>query len=243
MRFEGKRVLIWGGNSGIGLAAAVEFTKEGGRVLIIGRNDATLDAAVKQVGPGTVGIKADIADLDAQDRVYELVRSELGGLDVLFFNSGIGGAIPFEQMTVEKWDEMMNVNLRGPFFAVQKALPLMQRGASIVLTSSIGHFKGLPGNSHYAAAKAGIRSLARNIGVELVGQGIRVNCLSPGPIDTPLLARSGMESLREMVREMNPMKRFGESVEAARAALFLASDDSSYITGFDLVVDGGMCSF
>ena len=162
---------------------------------------------------------------------------------MLFVNSGIGGAIPFEQMTVEKWDEMMNVNLRGPFFAVQKAVPLMQRGASIVLTSSIGHFKGLPGNSHYAAAKAGIRSLARNIGVELVGQGIRVNCLSPGPIDTPLLARSGMESLREMVREMNPMKRFGESVEAARAALFLASDDSSYITGVDLVVDGGMCSF
>jgi NAD(P)-dependent dehydrogenase (short-subunit alcohol dehydrogenase family) len=243
MRFNDKRVVIWGGNSGIGLAAAIEFRKEGGRVLIIGRNASTLDAAVKQVGAGTIGIQADIADLDALDRVYEQVERELGRIDVLFVNSGIGGSIPFREMTPEKWDEMMNVNLRGPCFAVQKALRLMQRGASIVLTSSIGHFKGLPGNSHYAAAKAGVRSLARSIGVELVAVGIRVNCLSPGPIDTPLLARSGMESLREPVRQMNPMKRWGEPAEAARAVLFLASDDASYITGVDLVVDGGMCSF
>lgn len=243
MRFSDKRVVIWGGNSGIGLAAAIEFKKEGGRVLIIGRNGATLDAAVKQIGPGTAGIRADIAELEALDRVYEQVERELGRIDVLFVNSGIGGSIPFLQMTPQKWDEMMNINLRGPCFAVQRALRLMQRGASIVLTSSIGHFKGLPGNSHYAAAKAGIRSLARNIGVELVDEGIRVNCLSPGPIDTPLLARSGMESLREPVRELNPMKRWGNPTEAARAALFLASDDASYITGADLVVDGGMCSF
>jgi NAD(P)-dependent dehydrogenase (short-subunit alcohol dehydrogenase family) len=243
MRFTDKRVVIWGGNSGIGLAAAVEFRKEGGRLLIIGRSDATLKAAVKQVGPGTIGIQADISDLDALDGVYERVESELGGIDVLFVNSGIGGSIPFEQMTVQNWDEMMNVNLRGPYFAVQKALRLMTRGASIVLTSSIGHLKGLPGNSHYGAAKAGIRSMARGIGVELVAQGIRVNCLSPGPIDTPLLARSGMEALREPVRQMNPMQRWGEPVEVARAALFLASDDASFITGVDLVVDGGMCSF
>jgi len=243
MRFTDKRIVIWGGNSGIGLAAALEFRREGGRVLIIGRNASTLAAAVKQVGPGTAGIRADISDLDALDGVYEQVERELGRIDVLFVNSGIGGSVPFREMTVADWDEMLSVNLRGPFFAVQKALRLMQRGASIVLTSSIGHFKGLPGNSHYCAAKAGIRSLARSIGVELVADGIRVNCLSPGPIDTPLLARSGMEALREPVRQMNPMKRWGEPAEAARAVLFLASNDASFITGVDLVVDGGMCSF
>jgi len=243
MRFSGKQVVIWGGNSGIGLAAAVEFRKEGGRVLIIGRNAETLAAAVKEVGPGTAGIRADISDLGALDGVYEQVRQEFGHIDVLFVNSGIGGTIPVREMSVEKWDEMFDVNLRGPFFAVQKALPLMQRGTSIVLTSSIGHFRGLSGNSHYAAAKAGIRSLARSFGVELVGEGIRVNCMSPGPIDTPLLVRSGMEALREPVRQMNPMKRWGDPAEAARAVLFLASDDASFITGTDLVVDGGMCSF
>ncbi|MBS0367018.1 MAG: SDR family oxidoreductase [Proteobacteria bacterium] len=243
MRFNGKQVVIWGGNSGIGLAAAVEFRKEGARVLIIGRNADTLASAVRQVGPDTVGIRADISDLDALESVYGQVRQALGRIDVLFVNSGIGGSIPFREMTTKAWDEMFNVNLRGPYFAVQRALPLMQRGSSIVLTSSIGHFRGLPGNSHYAAAKAGIRSLARNIGVELVGEGIRVNCLSPGPIDTPLLGRSGMEALREPVRELNPMKRWGDPAEAARAALFLASQDASFITGVDLVVDGGMCSF
>ncbi len=243
MRFKDKQVVIWGGNSGIGLASAIEFRKEGGRVLIIGRNPNTLDAALRQIGPDALGIRADISDLAELDRVYEQIGRELGCIDVLFVNSGIGGAIPLRQMTVAKWDEMMNVNLRGPFFAVQKALPLLRRGSSIVLTSSIGHFRGLPDNTHYAAAKAGIRSLARTIGVELVGEGIRVNCLSPGPIDTPLLGRSGMEALREPVREINPMKRWGDPVEAARAVLFLASDDASFITGFDLVVDGGMCSF
>jgi NAD(P)-dependent dehydrogenase (short-subunit alcohol dehydrogenase family) len=126
---------------------------------------------------------------------------------------------------------------------MQKALPLMRSGASIVLTSSIGHLRGRPGNSHYAAAKAGIRSLARSIGAELVGEGIRVNCFSPGPIDTPLLERSGMESMRDFIRESVPMKRFGGAAEAARAVLFLASNDSSYITGVDLTVDGGVCSF
>jgi NAD(P)-dependent dehydrogenase (short-subunit alcohol dehydrogenase family) len=243
MRFKDKNIVIWGGNSGIGLAAAIEFRREGGRVFILGRNPETLSSAQREVGPDTKTLRADISDLAALDGVYEEVRKSLGSIDVLFVNSGIGGAIPFAQMTVEKWDEMFNVNLRGPYFAVQRALPLMKSGASIVLTSSIGHLRGWPGNSHYAAAKAGIRSLARNIGVELVGQGIRVNCLSPGPIDTPLLGRSGMEALREPVRESNPMKRFGNAAEAARAALFLASNDASYITGVDLTVDGGICSF
>jgi NAD(P)-dependent dehydrogenase (short-subunit alcohol dehydrogenase family) len=243
MRFKDKKIVIWGGNSGIGLAAAIEFHREGGRVFILGRNPETLNSAQREVSPDTNALRADIADLSALDGVYDEVRKRLGGIDVLFVNSGIGGAIPFRDMTVEKWDEMFDVNLRGPYFAVQKALPLMKTGASIVLTSSIGHLRGFPDSSHYAAAKSGIRSLARSLGAELVGEGIRVNCLSPGPIDTPLLGRSGMEGLREYIQETNPMKRFGTSTEAARAVLFLASNDASYITGVDLTVDGGVCSF
>lgn len=243
MRFKDKNIVIWGGNSGIGLAAAIEFRREGGRVLILGRNPESLRSAQRAVGTDSKALQADISNIAALDGVYQEIRKAFASIHVLFVNSGIGGSIPFRQMTLEKWDEMFNVNLRGPYFAVQKALPLMKAGASIVLTSSIGHLRGLAGNSHYAAAKAGIRSLARNIGVELVAEGIRVNCLSPGPIDTPLLGRSGMEPLREHIRDTNPMKRFGEAAEAARAALFLASDDASYITGVDLVVDGGSCSF
>ena len=243
MRFKDKNIVIWGGNSGIGRAAAIEFQREGGRLFILGRNAETLSSTQREVGPDAKARRADISDLAALDDVYDEVRESFGRIDVLFVNSGIGGAISCREMTVEAWDEMFDVNLRGPYFAVQKALPLMASGASIVLTSSIGHLRGFPGNSHYAAAKAGIRSLARTLGAELVGDGIRVNCVSPGPIDTPLLGRSGMEGLRDYIIESNPMKRFGEATEAARAVLFLASSDASFITGVDLTVDGGVCSF
>jgi NAD(P)-dependent dehydrogenase (short-subunit alcohol dehydrogenase family) len=243
MRFTGKSVVILGGNSGIGLASAIEFAQEGARVVITGRNETTLAAAAAQIGAGTIAVRADTSDLDDLDRLFAQVKEKIGGIDVLFVNSGIGGTVPLMQMTPAIWDEMQNVNLRGPFFAVQKAVPLMSRGGSIVLTSSIGHLKGLPGNSHYAAAKAGLRSLARNLGAELVDSGIRVNCVSPGPIDTPLLARSNMEHMREFIREQNPMKRWAHPRETARTVLFLASDDASFITGADLLVDGGMCNF
>jgi len=243
MRFQQKIVVILGGNSGIGLASALEFAKEGGQVVITGRNEQTLAAAAAQIGPGTLAIRADTSKLEDLDRLYAQIREKLGRIDVLFVNSGIGGMVSLMEMTPEIWDEMHNVNLRGPFFAVQKAVPLMGRGGSIVLTSSIGHLKGLPGNSHYGSAKAGIRSLARTLGFELVASGILVNCLSPGPIDTPLLSRSHMDHIREDVRQLNPMKRWADPREAARAVLFLASDDASFVTGVDLLVDGGMCSF
>jgi len=243
MRFTGKSVVILGGNSGIGLASAIEFAQEGARVVITGRNETTLAAAAAQIGTGTIAVRADTSNLDDLDRLFAQVKEKIGRIDVLFVNSGIGGTVPLMQMTPAIWDEMQNVNLRGPFFAIQKAVPLMSRGGSIVLTSSIGHLKGLPGNSHYAAAKAGLRSLARNLGAELVDSGIRVNCVSPGPIDTPLLERSNMEHMREFIRELNPMKRWAHPREAARTVLFLASDDASFITGADLLVDGGMCNF
>ena len=247
-RFEGRVVLVAGGNSGIGLAAAVAFAGEGARVIVTGRDPATLRAAQDQIGHGALALQSDIKDLHAGTALIERVRSDYGRIDVLFVNAGIGAFIPVEQVTEEAWDHMAGVNLKGPYFLIQKALPLLGTGSSIVLTSSIGHCKGLPGNSVYAAAKAGLRSLARNLGVELVARGIRVNCVSPGPIDTPLFTRSGipadeLEDMREMMRGNVPMKRFGTSEECARAVLFLASSEASFITGVDLLVDGGVVSF
>lgn len=248
MQFKDKIVVVMGGNSGIGLASAVAFAREGARVAITGRNPQTLAEAAELIGPGTLAVQADMVDLAAMDSFFAQIQERYGRIDVLFVNAGIGRFTPMDQVTEALWDEMQSINLKGPFFAVQKAAPLMGRGGSIVLTSSIGHVKGLPGNSVYAASKAGLRALVRNLGVELVGRGIRVNCFSPGPIDTPLLGRSGVppqeiEALRQFITEQVPMKRFGTSEEAAAAVLFLASDAASFVTGIDLFVDGGMVSF
>lgn len=247
-RFQDKIVVVIGGNSGIGLASAVAFAREGAWVVISGRNAATLASAAEKIGPGTLALQADIADLQAMGRFFQAVQDRHGRIDVLFVNAGIGRFTPLEQVTEALWDEMQSVNLKGPFFAVQRAVALMGAGASIVLTSSIGHVKGIPGNSAYAASKAGLRALVRNLGAELVGRGIRVNCFSPGPIDTPLLYRSGVPeadvpALREFITSNVPMKRFGTPEEAARPVLFLASDEASFITGIDLFADGGMVSF
>jgi NAD(P)-dependent dehydrogenase (short-subunit alcohol dehydrogenase family) len=248
MRFQDKVVLVIGGNSGIGLASAVAIAREGGRVVITGRNAQSLDKASAAIGQGALAIQCDVADIAASERLMSRMKLDYGRIDVLFMNAGIGGFTPFEQATPEYWDHMMAVNLKGPYFAIQKALPLMSRGGSIVLTSSIGHCKGIAGNSVYAATKAGLRSLARNLGAELVERGIRVNCLSPGPIDTPLFDRSGIPpeqqpAMRDMMISHIPMKRFGTSEEVANAAMFLASTDSSFVTGVDLIVDGGVVSF
>jgi len=247
-RFTNKSVVIIGGNSGIGLASAKAFAREGARVLITGRDPQTLRSAQEEIGHDALAMRSDVKDLTAHGLLMERVRADLGRIDVLFVNAGMGGFIPFEQVTEEFWDQVTNVNLKGPYFLIQKALALMGAGASIVLTSSIGHCKGIPGNSVYAAAKAGMRSLARNLGVELVSRGIRVNCVSPGPIDTPIFNRSGvppeeLAGMREAIRMQIPMKRFGESEECAGAVLFLASSEASFITGVDLLVDGGIVSF
>lgn len=247
-RFQDKVVLITGGNSGIGLASAIAFAQEGARVIITGRDASTLRSAQDQIGHGALAVQSDVKDLKAGATLIERVRKDYGRIDVLFANAGGGNFVPFEQVTEELWDHMTAMNLKGPYFLIQKALPLMSAGSSIVLTSSIGHCKGLPGNSVYAASKAGLRSLARNLGSELVGRGIRVNCISPGPIDTPIFTRSGipepqLKSMREMMTSQVPMKRFGTSEECARAVLFLASNEASFITGVDLLVDGGVVSF
>jgi NAD(P)-dependent dehydrogenase (short-subunit alcohol dehydrogenase family) len=248
VRFAEKVVVIIGGNSGIGLASAMAFAQEGARVLITGRDPHTLRVAQEQIGHGAIAVQSDVKDLGAGAALIERVRGTFGRIDVLFVNAGGGAFVPFEQVTEEFWDDLNGVNIKGPYFLIQKALPLMAAGASIVLTSSIGHCKGIPGNSVYAATKAGMRSLARNLGAELVGRGIRVNCVSPGPIDTPLFTRSGIPSeelagVRETIRGQIPMKRFGTSEECAAAVLFLASSEASFITGVDLLVDGGVVSF
>ncbi|MCP5146345.1 MAG: SDR family oxidoreductase [Gammaproteobacteria bacterium] len=248
MRFENKVVVIFGGNSGIGLASAKAFAAEGAQVVITGRNPDTLASAAREIGPAAHAIQSDIAVLAQIDNVVAAVKAKFGRIDVLFVNAGVGRFMPLESVTEQDWDEIQHINLKGPFFAVQKCVPLMGHGGSIVLTSSIGHAKGLPGNSVYAASKAGLRALARNFGAELVGRGIRVNCFSPGPIETPIINRSGVPpeqipALREMMINNIPMHRMGTAEEAARAVLFLASEDASFVTGIDLFVDGGAVSF
>ncbi len=245
-RFENKVVVVFGGNSGIGLAAARDFAAEGARVVITGRDAATLAVAERQVGPGTLAIRSDIADLAALDEVYRRVREQCGRIDVLFVNAGIGGFVPASAVTPEFWDSVHSVNLRGCFFAAQKALPLMGNGGAIVFTGSIGSQLAAPGNVTYAAAKAGLRAVARNFAAELLPQGIRVNMVSPGATETPILYRNpgmddqAVDGLRKMMIANTPMKRMGTPEEIARAVLFLSSGEASFITGIDLFVDGGV---
>ena len=245
MRFQDKVVVVLGGNSGIGLAAARAFAGEGATVRITGRHRETLDAAVAEL-PGARGFRADIADLAAMDEVYREIGAADGRIDVLFVNAGIGGFAPLRAITEDAWDQVHAVNLKGCVFALQKALPLMKRGASVVVTGSIGAHGALEGNGTYAAAKAGLYMAMKVFAKELVGEGIRVNVVSPGPIDTPLLRRNpGMSDedvarLKEMMIANIPMHRMGESDEVAKAVLFLASDDAAFITGANLFVDGGL---
>ena len=248
MRFSSKLILIIGGNSGIGRAAAEAFAAEGGQVVITGRDRKTLEEVARASKGTIVAIQSDVLDLASTQDVMDRVKANYGRVDVLFVNAGIGNFVSIDAITEAQYDQMMGINLKGAYFAIKKALPLMSKGGAIVLTSSTGHVIGVPGNSVYGAAKAGIRSLARNLGAELVERGIRVNCFSPGPIDTPLIHRSGVPpaavpALRTFIESKVPMKRFGTPEEAAKAVLFLASDDASFITGIDLFVDGGQVSF
>ena len=249
MRFKDKVVLVIGGNSGIGRAAAEGFAAEGAHVFLTGRSQATIDETVAAI-PRAQGFRADIADIDSNDTVLAAIREAHGRIDILFVNAGIGAFAPVDEVTPEQWDEVHDVNLRGCFFAVQKALPLMGQSGSggresaIVITGSIGSVAAVPGNVMYAAAKAGLRAVARTLGVELIGRGIRVNMVSPGPTETPIINRSGLPpeavaGMRAMMTDAIPMKRMGTPEEIARAVLFLASDDASFITGIDLYVDGG----
>jgi NAD(P)-dependent dehydrogenase (short-subunit alcohol dehydrogenase family) len=246
MRFKDKVALVIGGNSGIGRATAKGLAAEGAKVVITGRDAKTLASVQQELGADALAVRSDVANLADLDTVMSAVRERHGRLDVLFVNAGIGTFAAIAEVTPELWDEVHDVNLRGCFFAAQKALPLMGRGGSIVFTGSVGSILGVPGNAIYASAKAGLRAVARIFAAELVGKGIRVNMVSPGPTETPIINRNvGMDAaaidgLRQMMIANTPMKRMGEPEEIARAVLFLSSDDASFITGIDLFVDGGV---
>jgi len=241
MRFAGKSVVILGGNAGIGAAAATQFAAEGARLAITGRNAETLTQVAKATGAKSV--RADMGDLEASRNAITEIAAELGGIDVLFVNAGVGGFAMVSDVTEEFWDGIHDVNLRGAFFAMQAAIPHMRDGGAIVVTGSIGSVAAVPGNVAYAAAKAGLRAVARIVGKELLPRRIRVNMVSPGPTDTEIFKRDAspeeIQGMRDMLAGVVPMGRMGSSEEIARAALFLASDDASFINGVDLFVDGG----
>jgi NAD(P)-dependent dehydrogenase (short-subunit alcohol dehydrogenase family) len=245
-RFDNKVVVVIGGNSGIGRAAAKGYAEEGAQVVITGRDPKTLAAVQAEIGTAALAVRCDIADLASLDALMAQVGQQYGRIDVLFVNAGIGTFAPIPEVTPELWDEVHAVNLRGCFFAAQKALPLMGKGSNIVFTGSIGSVLAAPGNAIYAAAKAGLRAVARIFAVELVGKGMRVNMVSPGPTETPLINRNlgmddqAVDALRQMMIANTPMRRMGEPEEIARAVLFLSSDEASFITGVDLFVDGGV---
>ena len=241
MRFTDRNVLIFGGNSGIGLAAAHAFRAEGARLAITGRDSVSLAEAARDTG--AIAIQSDIGSVAATEAAISRVGRDLGEIDVLCINAGVGGFSPLTEMTEAFWDSVHNVNLRGCVFALQKSLPLLKDGGAIVITGSIGSVLALPGNLAYAAAKAGLRAAARILAAELLPRRIRVNMVSPGPPDTAIFKRGAPDhagqALRDMMTANVPMKRMGEASEIARAVLFLASDEASYINGIDLFVDGG----
>ncbi len=243
-KLEGKIALITGGNSGIGLATAKQFVNEGAYVFITGRRDPELAAAVKEIGRNVTGVQGDVSNLGDLDRLFAQIKREKGKLDIVFANAGAAEYATLGKITEEHFDSIFNTNVKGLLFTVQKALPLVSDGASIILNASIVASKGLPNDSVYSATKAAVRSFARTWTTDLKDRHIRVNAVSPGPINTPglndLVASTGAaEQGLKMLSSSVPLGRLGTPNEIAKAVVFLASDDSSYITGTELFVDGG----
>jgi NAD(P)-dependent dehydrogenase (short-subunit alcohol dehydrogenase family) len=244
-KLSGKVALVTGGTSGIGLATAKQFVAEGAYVFITGRRQTELDAAVNEIGKNVMGIQSDVSNLADLDRLYATIEQEQGRLDVIFANAGSGEFIPLGSITEEHFDKTFNTNVKGLLFTVQKALPLIPEGASIILNASTTSIRGTPAFSVYSATKAAVRSFARNWTLDLKDRQIRVNAVSPGTIPTPAYNLFGLseEQLKEFVKsEANniPLGRVGTPDEIAKAVVFLASDDSSFVNGIELFVDGGM---
>jgi NAD(P)-dependent dehydrogenase (short-subunit alcohol dehydrogenase family) len=242
-RYQGKKVVIIGGTSGMGLATAKMLLDGGARVLVTGRSQAGLDSAQKELGNGALVVSSDARSLTDIDALASRVKAEFDTVDLLFVNAGFSIRAPLESITEAVYDEMLNLNAKGPFFAAQKLAPLINRGGSIVFTTSIANVKGMPGNASYGAAKAAVRSFARTLAAELLPREIRVNAVTPGPIDTAILSKmfpdkEAAAQLREKMIGMVPMKRWGTSDEIAKAVLFLAFD-ATFTTGAELPVDGG----
>ena len=237
-KLEGKTAVITGGTEGIGLATARRFVEEGAYVFIMGRRQQALDEAVKAIGVNVSGVQGDIAQLADLDRLYETVAKARRRIDVVFANAGVGEFAAFGAVTEEHFDKLFNINVRGTLFTVQKALPLLNDGGSIILNGSVASVKGTAAFGVYAASKAALRSFVRTWTTDLKDRRIRSNVLSPGPIDTPLASRQSPDMIARIVSTI-PMGRMGTPEEVANVALFLASDDSSFVTGIELFVDGG----
>ncbi len=240
MKLKGKVAVITGGNSGIGLATAQEFKAQGAEVVIFGRTQKTREDAVHTIGNGTLAVQGDVTQLADLDRLYQQTVERFGKVDILVVNAGIAKPTPIEQLDEAAFDQMSNTNFKGAFFTVQRALPHFNDGASIILVTGYNNQKGIPGYSVNSATKAALRSLARTFSAELLHRGIRVNALSPGAIETPIFGKLGLsKEILESIPETIPIRRIGTAEEMAKAALFLASKDSSYVVGAELVADGG----
>jgi len=243
-RLIGKIAVITGGNSGIGLAAAIRFADEGAQVVVVGRRQAELDKALQLIGHDAVAIQGDISRLDDLERIYTQIKADKGRIDILFANAGLGDFQPIGSITEESFDRTFGINVKGTLFTVQKALPLMSAGGSVILTGSTTASMGTPAFSVYSATKAALRNFARSWALDLKGTGIRINVLSPGPISTPgldsALATTGQaDAIVDGMITQLPLGRIGKPEEVAAAALFLASEESSFMTGSEMFVDGG----
>jgi NAD(P)-dependent dehydrogenase (short-subunit alcohol dehydrogenase family) len=247
-KLENKVAVVTGGNSGIGLAAAKLFAQHGAKVAITGRNETTVDAAINSIGHESIGLVSDVADINNIDAAYKKVADAFGKIDVLVVNAGVAIFVPLADFTEEMFDTTSNINFKGAFFSVQRALPYLNDGASIIITSSGVSNKGMATASAYAATKAAVTSLARGFSAELLDRKIRVNVLSPGPIETPIFGRNGasaeeIDGMKAYMAEITPIKRLGTVEEIAEGFLYLASDDSKFMVGGDLVLDGGFSRF
>jgi NAD(P)-dependent dehydrogenase (short-subunit alcohol dehydrogenase family) len=242
---EGEVAVITGGSSGIGLATAKLFQQEGAKVAVAARSQKSLDEAATELGPGALTVRSDVSKPRELDALFELVVKKLGRVDVLFANAGVAKFAPVSDVSEDAYNEIFDINVKGVFFTIQRALPFLNDGASIVLNTSFVNQVGLPTTSVYAASKAAVRSLARSISAELAARGIRVNVVSPGPIATPIYGKLGLpeeaiDAFAASIVSQVPLRRFGKPEEVAQAALFLASNASSYVTGVELNVDGGV---
>jgi NAD(P)-dependent dehydrogenase (short-subunit alcohol dehydrogenase family) len=243
-RFKERVAVVTGGNKGIGLGVAKAYAREGASVVITGRDEKSLAAAAEEIGPGTLAIKADAGKISDIEKAIDAIRERLGRIDALFVNAGAGKFTPLEEVTESFFDDTFNVNVKGLLFTVQKAVPLMRRGSAVVLNASINGHMAMPNTTVYAASKAAVISLAKTLAIELVDRGIRVNSISPGPIESTFLSRElpagELQQTKDWIVSQVPMKRFGQPEDIAAAVLYLTSSESAFVIGADLIIDGGM---